>query len=609
LPLAIWLLARTLERSSWRTGAAAGLVAALMALGRDQVALLGLYLLAALVVTHWMSGASPLARLRASVMPLAASTLAAVIVLAWPMLMTVLLAADSNRPGFSFIDAGRGSLHPAHVLTLAVPDLFGANDPAVPYWGPASIPWGFTDLFLAQNMGQLYAGALPLVAVLCAGVLGRGLLERDIRFLSVATLLALLYALGWYTPFFRTAFDLLPGLTLFRRPADASFVFGALLAILGGYCVHLWLTRSEIATKARISAGIVAGLAVIALAGALAAHKGEWSASALPLAFAALWLIAAAGALLVARCWSRPLPAALLLALFAAADLRWNNGPNESSGLPPATYDALRPDTQDPTVRLLKSRLAATAAPDRRDRVEMIGIAYHWPNLGLVHDIEHVFGHNPIRLKTFAQATGVGDTVAVPDQRTFAPLFPSYRSALADLLGLRFIATGVPVEQIDRTLAPGDLRFVARTPDAFVYENPRALPRAMLLTDWRQADFGRLLREGWPRDVDPRRTALLEHPPPVPAAQAWSGGGVRIVRYQNTRVTIDTEAPVGGLLLLNDVWHPWWRATLDGAPAPILRANVLFRGVMVPAGRHRVEFTFHPLRGAIEELSDRLKRR
>ncbi|MCC7347217.1 MAG: hypothetical protein IT538_07440, partial [Variibacter sp.] len=42
LPLAIWLLARTLERSSWRTGAAAGLVAALMALGRDQVALLGL---------------------------------------------------------------------------------------------------------------------------------------------------------------------------------------------------------------------------------------------------------------------------------------------------------------------------------------------------------------------------------------------------------------------------------------------------------------------------------------------------------------------------------------------------------------------------------------
>src|SRR5512139_68634 len=46
LPVALWLLARALDRRSAPLGAAAGAAAALMALGRDQVAFLGLFLLA-----------------------------------------------------------------------------------------------------------------------------------------------------------------------------------------------------------------------------------------------------------------------------------------------------------------------------------------------------------------------------------------------------------------------------------------------------------------------------------------------------------------------------------------------------------------------------------
>src|SRR5262249_56230473 len=56
LPLALWLIARALERSSWRTGLAAGVVIGLMAAGRDQVALLSLYVLAGFVLAHWLFG-------------------------------------------------------------------------------------------------------------------------------------------------------------------------------------------------------------------------------------------------------------------------------------------------------------------------------------------------------------------------------------------------------------------------------------------------------------------------------------------------------------------------------------------------------------------------
>ena len=228
-------------------------------------------------------------------------------------------------------------------------------------------------------------------------------------------------------------------------------------------------------------------------------------------------------------------------------------------------------------------------------------MAYHWPNIGLIHDFDHLFGHNPLRLMDFERATAAADTVAGVDQRQFSPLMTSYRSTLENLFGVRFIAIGVPVEQIDKSLKPGELELIARTKDAYVYENPRALPRVMLATEWRKADFDAMIRDGgWP-DVDPRRTVLLENAP-AGAPSAATGGTARILRYQNTDIEIEADAPGSGFVVLNDVWHPWWRASVDDKSAEILKANVLFRAVAVPPGKHVVRFTFHPFAGAFTEL-------
>jgi hypothetical protein len=610
LPLTLWMLARALERGSWRAGAAAGVLGGLIALGRDQVALIALYLLAGYVIWHWLDGVKPGRRIRASLAPLTAGAAAGLLVAAVPVVLSALLAADSNRPEFGFAFAGRGSLHPAHLLTLVFPDLYGASDPNVDHWGPPSMPWsevwGWPGLYLAQNMGQVYSGALVAVAIIGFGII-RGLLwAREIRFFTVAGLLVLLYALGWYTPAFRAMYEVLPGIKLFRRAADATFLFGVFAAILAGYLVHRWVSGTLPPTKpwqrAREAATAVA---LVVLAVAIARATGKLDVAWFQIATSIAFVAAAIGTLALARqVGSRgALMSMMLLAAFMTLDLGWNNAPNESTGLKPAVYDALRPDTQNETVRLLKERIVTGS--ERRDRVELIGIAYHWPNLGLAQGLEHVFGHNPLRLKWFFEATGVGDTVAGPDQRRFSPLYPSYRSAMADLLGLRFIATGVPVEQIDTSLKAGDLKFVARTADAYVYENARALPRAMVLTEWRIADFDALMTQGWP-DADPRRTVLLEKAPGLPSPIRALPPTAEIVRYRNTEVLVAVDAPGGGVLVLNDVWHPWWRVRIDGAEAELLRANVLFRGVVVPRGRHVVRFTFHPFPGAWREVRAKL---
>ncbi len=80
-----------------------------------------------------------------------------------------------------------------------------------------------------------------------------------------------------------------------------------------------------------------------------------------------------------------------------------------------------------------------------------------------------------------------------------------------------------------------------------------------------------------------------------------------MLRYANTEIIVEVDAPSGGILELNDVWHPWWRATVDGVESEILKANVIFRAVVVPRGRHIVRFTFHPFIGTVTELIARAK--
>jgi hypothetical protein len=607
LPLTLWLLARALERSSVRAGIGAGVFAALLVLGRDQVALIGCYVLAGFVLWHW-SGAGFQERFVASLKPLSAAALVGALIVIVPVTLTALLAAASNRPEIGYQFAGRGSLHPVNLLMLAFADVFGASDFHREFWGPPGFAWheafGQTELFVAQNVGQIYAGALAVVAVLGLGIVRGQAWARDIRFFTVAMALTMLYALGWYTPAFRVMYELLPGVALYRRPADATFVFGAMLAVVAGYLVHRWLsgTMPPARRYQRVSECGIA-LALVAAALALAHRVGMLGTAAMPV----LWGVGFAGGAIAALVVARQLNArgavlaAGVLAVFSAYDLAFNNAPNESTGLSPALYDALRPDTRDETVTLLRARLKAAAAPDRRDRVELIGVGYHWPNIGLIHDFDHLFGHNPLRLRDFVRATAAPDTVAGPDQRQFTPLFPSYRSPLEGLFGVRFIAIGVPIGEIDSSLKPGDLNLIARTKDAYVYENPRALPRVLLAGGWRSANFDEMIRTGhWP-DFDPRRTVLLDRPP-YGIAPDGAGGTARIVRYRNTEVVVATDATAPSLLVLNDVWHPWWRACVGTKPAEILKANVLFRAVAVPAGRHNVRFTFRPFAGALGGL-------
>jgi hypothetical protein len=327
-----------------------------------------------------------------------------------------------------------------------------------------------------------------------------------------------------------------------------------------------------------------------------------------PLAVAAVSFLAA----VCAMAWSapraalQPLAAMLALVTVTAADLGYNNGPSTSSALPPSTFDMLDPRGGNPVIEVLKTKVVANAT--RRDRVELAGLGFHWPNASMTHRLENTLGYNPVRLGLYTRATGAEDHVGLPDQRKFSPLFPSYGSRLADMLGLRWIATGAPVETMDKALRPGDLTLVAKVGRDFIYENSGTLPRVMFAQRAEKADFAKILETGvWP-EFDLTNTVLIETSPDVEASSPVRPGAARIESYGQTRIVIHVSSVDGGWVVLNDVWHPWWQATVDGAPAKIEQANVLFRAVKVAPGDHTVVMAFHPVRGIVAELRSLLAR-
>jgi hypothetical protein len=632
LPIALWLLDRALARASWGYGLAAGVAAGLMLLGRDQVAFLGVLVLAAYALTRiasgWRTGA-----LRRAAKPLAAGALGGLLTVAVPLVMTLLVAADSNRPEITLVEAGKGSLHPWSLLTAVIPHLFGISRPLTDYWGPPSPDWGPVDLYLARNMATFYFGMVPMLALALVPLLWRfrarftGVAQPDGvpvdphrgdgMFLFATFAALMIYSLGRYTPFFGIVFQVIPGIDRFRRPADALFVACAMGSMSSGYGIHRWLQepnfRLSPLAKA-IGAALVA--AILAAGGALAYATGKLEASAMPLAAAACFIAAAMLTMIVLRrLRDRAVLAAAIAALALTADLGWNNAPNESTGLTPETYDVLRPDTGNAAIAMLKDLTAVSRGPDRIDRVELVGVDFHWPNASLTHKLHHTLGYNPVRSAAYSKGFGARDHIAGPDQRLFTPLVPSYKSLLVDLAGLRYIATGIPMEQVyavamppsrmpQVAFDPADFPLVGRTQEAFIYENPRALPRVLFVGNALQADFDSMLKTGrWPDGFNPRETVLLDRLiNPREAEERPGPRSVRIVSYRNTEVVIEAVSENGGFVVLNDSWDDWWRVEVNGAPAEIERANVMFRAVAVPAGTATVRFVYRPFRGAMGEV-------
>jgi len=143
-----------------------------------------------------------------------------------------------------------------------------------------------------------------------------------------------------------------------------------------------------------------------------------------------------------------------------------------------------------------------------------------------------------------------------------------------------------------------DLRPLATLPTAFtepvhLFAVPGALPRAYAVSGARVLDGLPALAMLTDPGFDPAREVVLSSGSPAAISTGFTAS-LHVRTWAPDRIALDSELSEPGFVVLVEGHDPGWRAALDGAEVAVLRANVGFRALAVPAGPHRIEFFYRP---------------
>jgi hypothetical protein len=588
LPLALLLLQVALERCSLTWAAAFAIIASGVALGRNQTALLLCVFLVAAAGAEVLGSRQPVTYLRQRTGVLMTMAAVGIGLLIVPMLLTLQFAQLSNRPAESLDDALKGSLYPANLATLAIANVFGTHGT---YWGPgaATLPQvALTD----DSENYLFVGVVPVLLLLWLGIAGGGAWRQGRRLMACTLVVTCLFMLGRYTPLYGFAFSFVPGIDLFRRPTDASFLFGIALAFLAGHCLNDYLREGI--PNCRALPAVVAGSAAAIIVGsavAFSARTGHATDAAREVLVAGAIMALAVLILVSARRERARVAAAALVALLAVAELLWWNTTSRLNAQPRRNYAVLEAPTgaEASAIALLEDAIAVDHRRGERPRVEVLGLGGAWQNLAMVRGWEATNGYNPLRIGIYDRLVSPGEENWSIGHRQFPPSFDNYDCALARALGLTYLVLGQPLDKLPGLSTPPAAITLLSGPPVWIYRLPGPKPRAVLYR-WPEAAAG-ATTASQPRGGPSSADISL---PSDDGSTAEAPGVVQIEQLRPSIVQLHTTSTLDTLLVLHDLYYPGWVVEIDGTAAPILRVGLLFRAVAVPAGSHRVTFRFKP---------------
>ncbi|MBI2080112.1 MAG: hypothetical protein HYT86_00025 [candidate division NC10 bacterium] len=382
-----------------------------------------------------------------------------------------------------------------------------------------------------------YFGLLPLLLALVGAVLGRR--RSPTCFLAVGLATSLLVSLD--TPVLRLLYELLPGFRLFRLPARLLFLTAFFGIALAGIGLEELLARLQ------------------------RRRSGTW--------------------------WPRLATAVIVLAIAAEGTAYAHKylGMLEHSRVVPTT-DYAQFLATDPTV--------FRTAPVGRGTVNYGSAA--------AMRLQLITGYEPFNLRHYQRYLQLMQWGRVVHEgaSVMTDLLRIARGDLFDALNVKYLLATVPLR-----LPPDRFEPVARYPDQpvfafyrgmelaeiFIYRNKKVLPRAF----WVERV---VLAQGEDEAIAEMQRHNLQN---LAVVQGSGPEGMSSLRSQGDRATVvdaadgylavQTESQRNRFLVISEIWHPGWRARLDGREIPLHRTDLALMGAWIPAGKHHLMLEFRPL--------------
>ena len=467
------------------------------------------------------------------------------------------------------------SLPPEETLTMVFPHLFGYRH-GFPESTIAGTPvyWGRLGLRLSSE----FIG----VSVFMLAIAGSLLSRRGVALpLLLVSLFGILVAWGGYTPLYGLLYRLVPLFSKLRAPHMAMFVPASLLPLLAGAGLDGVLDGDLFSGHRRKTFFVIGGafvllcLLAVPLAGSLlsGARNGPLAAvgERMDMARGDFLRAAVAGIVVIALVWGfrTSRRAAMLLpgGLILLAGLE------------------LVPIDRDFQYYLPCDDLSDAYPAARTDVLSSCTRVFPGENRLMMQGVASVQGYHAAKLsvtESFMTALRVPDVVSG---------LPVIRQSAADC----FLLDGQAVrytrlrDEIENYLRSSLDTAASAGIDSAQVEAileripPDPLPRFFLAESWERVGPDRA-REWMSLGYDQSESTLLLERPPGLSARPGSAGEIELISEGPDRLTLMVRRPgeEAGLLVIADTWYDRWRATVDGRPTQILRANYWQRALVVP---------------------------
>lgn len=613
VPYVFWALERLFERRTAGAAAVLALAIACQALAGEPVTLVATLAIAFAYAT--------LPRPRRKDIPLAIMTacaLGAGVLLAAIQYVPLGLAARGSARG-TIVDTDFWTFHPLALIELLVPHFYGD------YFNSnlSELAW-----MVALNSGRdpfyytMYIG-VPIVLLAAVAMLAG---RTGTRFWTLTIVICAVASLGAHTPIYPALQAVLPFLKSFRFPVKylslAAFGVATLAAMAFQWILDGDVPRRAV-RRAIVGAGVLAAIIYISIAWLLLApglpirgvfHLALWAGVPAPIQGAEFLLYRA-----------RPLLTSLLLKLICMSFLLWvAASTRRERRLALAVFSAfvvvdLLASNSDvnPTTDASMFREPAWVMALPRDMHERVYVGGRLE--GYVNTADE---DAPKYARNLDRYTLQEQRYVIVNEFLFQPSGLGVRESMSyDLPILWPVEFARALSLFHISSREARLRFLRRVGVRYAMLPQPPYPGAPPLAQMEGADQMHLY------ELDPKATRLTivpdaligpsvnwqiqgmflerfhpsdgvlvsESPPPpagfpgpaAPAAATFVEDGLQ-------RVVVNASLPADGYLALFDTYSPDWKVEVDGAPAPLMRADGLFRAVHLARGRHVVRFSYRP---------------